>query len=267
MLVDAGGLTGSPGFDIGDRVVAPVLRERGIRHLDYVVLTHGDPDHIGGAVAIVRQFRPREVWEGIPVPRFEPLAALRADAQAVGAHWRNVYRGDRLSVDGVDIDAVHPSPADWERQKVRNDDSIVLDVRWRDVAVLLTGDIGREVERTLGEGMPPAPLRVLKVPHHGSLTSSSSEFLQAIPPQIAVFSAGRANHFGHPAPQVLQRYRDIGAAIFRTDQDGAITVDTDGHSIDVHSFTGRTLHVTEMQPRKHEDTKDSYAPSTFTTPN
>jgi len=220
MLVDAGGLAGSPGFDIGDRVVAPVLRERGIRHLDYVVLTHGDPDHVGGAMAIVREFRPREVWEGIPVPRFEPLAALRVDAQAVGAHWRNVYRGDRLSVDGVDVEAVHPSPADWERQKVRNDDSIVLDVRWRDVAVLLTGDIGREVERTLGEGIPPAPLRVLKVPHHGSLTSSSPEFLQAIQPRIAVFSAGRANHFGHPAPQVLQRYRDIGAAIFRTDQDG-----------------------------------------------
>ena len=267
MLVDAGGLAGSPGFDIGDRIVAPVLRDRGIRHLDYVVVTHGDPDHIGGAAAVVREFRPREVWEGIPVPRLEPLTALRVDAQAVGAHWRNVYRGDRLSVDGVDIEAAHPAPADWERQKVRNDDSIVLDVRWRDVSVLLAGDIGRDAERTLEGGTAPARLRVLKVPHHGSLTSSSPEFLQALQPQIAVFSVGRANHFGHPAPQVLQRYRDIGAAIFRTDQDGAITLDTDGYSIDVHTFTGRSLHVTEMQPRKHEDTKDSYAPSTLTPPN
>jgi competence protein ComEC len=267
MLVDAGGLAGSSGFDIGDRVVAPVLREKGIRQLDYVVLTHGDPDHIGGAAAIVREFRPREVWEGIPVPRFEPLTALRVEAQAARAHWRNVYRGSRLSVDGVDIEAVHPGPADWERQKVRNDDSVVLDVRWRDVSVLLTGDVSREVERTLVEATPPAPVRVLKVPHHGSLTSSSPEFLEAIQPQIAVFSAGRANHFGHPAPPVLQRYRDIGAAIFRTDQDGAITVDTDGHSIEVHTFTGRTLRLVEMQPRKHEDTKDSYAPSTVTSPN
>ncbi len=249
MLVDAGGLGGSPGFDIGDRVVAPVLRDRGLRHLDYVVLTHGDTDHIGGAAAVVREFRPREVWEGIPVPRFEPLAALRVGAEVVGAHWRNVYRGDRLSVDGVDIEAVHPAPADWERQKVRNDDSIVLDVRWRGVSVLLTGDIGREVEHAFEDEMPSAALRVLKVPHHGSLTSSSPEFLQALQPQIAVFSAGRANHFGHPAPHVLQRYRDIGAAIFRTDEDGAITLHTDGHSIDVHTFPGRTLRVAEMQPR------------------
>jgi competence protein ComEC len=256
MLVDAGGLAGSPSFDIGDRVVAPVLRERGIRRLDYVVLTHGDPDHIGGATAVVREFRPREVWEGIPVPRFEPLTALRAEAQAVRAHWRNVYRGDHLSVEGVDIEAQHPAPADWERQAVRNDDSVVLDVRWGDVSLLLTGDIGREVERTFGDETPPAAIRVLKAPHHGSLTSSSPEFLRAVEPQIAVFSAGRANHFGHPAPAVLQRYRDIGTAIFRTDQDGAITLDTDGRTIDVHTFTGRHLALSATTAY-HEGTKNT----------
>jgi len=91
----------------------------------------------------------------------------------------------------------------------------------------------------------------LKVPHHGSQTSSSWELLRALQPQIAVFSAGRANHFGHPAPTVLQRYQDIGAEIFRTDKDGAVTLDTDGHSIQVHTFKGRTL----LLPRKHESTK------------
>jgi competence protein ComEC len=254
MLVDAGGIAGSSGFDIGDRVVAPVLREQGIRRLDFLVLTHGDPDHIGGAAAIVNEFRPHEVWEGIPVPPFAPLAKLRAQAQEMRGRWRNVYRGDHLSIEGVDVEARHPAPAEWERQKVRNDDSIVLGVRWRDVYVLLTGDIGREVENIQGDDGQPAPLRVLKAPHHGSLTSSSPEFLQAIAPQIAVFSAGRSNHFGHPAPAVLQRYRDVAAAIFRTDQDGAVMLDTNGYSIDIRTFTGRHLTLAAASAH-HEGTK------------
>ena len=91
MLVDAGGLSASSSFDIGDRVVAPVIRHAGFRRIDYLVLTHGDPDHIGGAGAILREFRPREVWEGIPVPRFEALTALR-----VATRGRGRPLGERL---------------------------------------------------------------------------------------------------------------------------------------------------------------------------
>jgi competence protein ComEC len=243
LLVDAGGLSFSSAFDIGDRVVAPVVRDAGFRRLDYVALTHGDPDHIGGAASIVREFRPREVWEGIPVPRFEPLTALRVAAQAAGARWANVYRGDHIVVDGVEIVARHPASADWERQKVRNDDSIVLELRWREVSVLLTGDIGRAVEHVLATAISPAHLRIVKIPHHGSLTSSTPEFLNAVRPRMAIASAGRGNHFGHPAPDVLDRYTAIGAEVFRTDRDGAVMVDTDGHSIDVHTFAGRHLSL------------------------
>jgi competence protein ComEC len=243
MLVDAGGLGASSSFDVGDRVVAPVLREAGVRRLDYLALTHGDPDHIGGAPSIVAEFRPREVWEGIPVPRQAPLAALRALAADAGSRWANVYAGDHLAIDDVDVRALHPERAEWERQKVRNDDSIVLDVRWRDVSVLLTGDIGKPTERVLVAGLAPSPVRVIKVPHHGSLTSSSEEFLRVAQPAVAIFSAGRANHFGHPAPAVLERYKIAGAQIFRTDQDGAVTIDTDGRVLTVRTFLGRTLSV------------------------
>ena len=263
LLVDAGGTVGRPaplpsdpasvagltgpgplslsGFDIGDRVVAPPLRIAGIRRLDHLVLTHGDPDHIGGAGSILSEFRPREVWEGIPVPRFAPLAVLRRAAEGLDLRWRTVTRGDRMTVDGVEVSVRHPGPADWERQRVRNDDSVVVDVRWKDVSVLLTGDIGKAVERTLAEEVPPAALRIVKVPHHGSLTSSTTEFIRALRPRIAVVSAGRANRFGHPVPEVLDRYREAGAEIFRTDRDGAVTIDTDGYSLDVHTFTGRRL--------------------------
>jgi len=250
LLVDTGGLAfGSP-FDLGDRVVAPVLRDAGVRRLDALALTHGDPDHIGGADAILREFRPREVWEGIPVPRFEPLSVLKEAALGLGLVWRNVHTLDRMTLDDVEIAVRNPPPADWERQRVRNDDSIVLELRWRDVSMLFTGDIGRGVERSLVLGTL-ARLRIVKVAHHGSLTSSTAEFVAALAPQIAVVSAGRANHFGHPAPEVLQRYHDAGAEIFRTDQDGAVSLETDGYSVHVETFTRRVVDL----PRNHENTK------------
>ena len=198
LLVDSGGLASASTFDVGERVVAPVLRAAGVRRLDHVVLTHGDPDHIGGAASIITEFRPREVWEGIPVPRFVALTELRLQVQAQGARWANVYAGDHLVVDDVDVIVRHPSVADWERQKVRNDDSVVLDCRWRDISIVLTGDIGKEVERALIATIPPARRRVMKVPHHGSLTSSTTQFVTAMHPDVAVVSNGRSNHFGHP---------------------------------------------------------------------
>ena len=243
LLVDAGGLSFSSSFDIGDRVVAPVVRDRGFRRIDYFALTHGDPDHIGGAAAVIAEFRPREVWEGIPVPRADALTKLRMQTQSQRARWANVYADNRVTVDDVEVIARHPRPADWERQKVRNDDSLVLELRWRDVSVLLTGDIGRAVEGSIAEALPPARLRVVKVPHHGSLSSSSPNFVNAIRPTVAVASAGRANHFGHPTPEVLERYRQAGAVIFRTDRDGAVMVDSDGYSLDVNTFVGRRLSL------------------------
>jgi competence protein ComEC len=258
LLVDAGGLSASSAFDIGDRVVAPVLRDAGLRRLSYVALTHGDPDHIGGAAAVLREFRPGEVWEGIPVPRLESLRALRDEAHVLGLKWANVTVGDRIVVDDVEVIVRHPGAADWERQRVRNDDSIVIELRWRDVSVLLPGDIGKEAERVLAATIPPARLRVVKVPHHGSLTSSTRDFVRAIAPRAAVVSVGRGNHFGQPAPDVLDRYRAAGAEIFRTDRDGAVTVDTDGYAIDIHTFTGRRVGLSGV-PAHHEGAKTTSA--------
>ncbi len=243
LLVDAGGLGSSSSFDIGDRVVAPVIRNAGYRRLDRLALTHGDPDHIGGALSILGEFRPRQVWEGIPVPRSTALTRLRLATESAGSRWANVYEGDHERIDQVEVVAWHPSPADWERQKVRNDDSLVLELRWRDLTVLLTGDIGAGVERSLIGRLHASRLRVIKVPHHGSVTSSSREFLEVLRPQIAIVSVGRSNHFGHPVPAVLERYRDVGAEIFRTDQDGAVTLDSDGRVIEVHTFSGRRMTV------------------------
>jgi competence protein ComEC len=243
LVVDAGGLGGKSAFDVGDRVVAPLLREAGVRRIGTLALTHGDADHIGGALSLIHEFRPWEIWEGIPVPRSEPLQALRASARGGGSRWATVQAADLVGIDEVDVVVRHPGLPDWERQSVRNNDSIVLELRWRDVSVVLAGDIGREAEQAIASRFAPSPLRVVKVPHHGSLTSSSSEFVRALGPRIAVVSVGRGNRFGHPAPAVLQRYGAIGAEIFRTDRDGAVTIDTDGTSLDVSTFGGRHLHL------------------------
>ncbi len=241
LVVDAGGSGGQSTFDVGDRVVAPVLRRAGVRRLDTIALTHGDADHVGGADALIGEFRPREVWEGIPVPPFELRRRLRTAARAVGARWTNLQAADLMTIDDVDVVVRHPGIADWERQDVRNDDSIVIEFRWEDASIVLTGDIGREVEQAIAPLFPDSTLRVIKVPHHGSLTSSSLEFLRALAPRVAVVSAGRSNTFGHPAPAVLARYREVGAEIFRTDRDGAVTLATDGHSLQLETFSGRTF--------------------------
>jgi competence protein ComEC len=246
LLVDAGGLGGTARFDIGERVVAPALWHFGVRRLDVLAVTHGDADHAGGAGAALDIFRPREVWDGVPVPRDAGLTDLAARADARRIPWRTLQAGDVLRDGAVTVHAWHPPPPDWERQRVRNDDSLVLEIRYGDVSVVLPGDIGREVEEGLARVIPAARIRVLKVPHHGSATSSSMRFLTALRPQLAIVSCGRGNRFNHPSPAVLARYREVGAAVYRTDQQGAITIDTDGRTVNVTPF---------VSLRQHENTK------------
>jgi competence protein ComEC len=243
LSIDAGGVASSD-FDIAARVISPALWSLGVRRIDYLTITHGDVDHIGGAVSLFRDFRPVEVWEGVPVPPHLPTRDLRALADASGAAWRTLQPRDRMSLGDVELLVHHPPHPEWERQRVRNDDSEVIEIRHGRVSFVFTGDIGRDVERSIAPGFAPAAIRIVKVPHHGSASSSSQVFLDALRPDVAVISAGRGNPFGHPVPDVLDRYRRVGAAIYRTDHDGAVTVETDGITVRVKTFNGRLLTLT-----------------------
>jgi competence protein ComEC len=238
--IDTGGAPfGGGGFDIGGRVLIPAMWARAVRRLNALLITHGDPDHVGGAAPVVDGLSPREVWEGIPVPGNLLLDGLEQHAAARGARLRFLHGPTSLADSPVRIRVLSPPLPDWERRKVRNDDSVVLEAVYGDVALLLTGDIGAGVEASILPQLAPARIRILKVAHHGSRTSSSPVLLEGWRPQIALISAGRGNRFGHPVPEIVARLESVGARVYRTDRDGEITVTTDGRSVHVDTFMER----------------------------
>jgi competence protein ComEC len=241
LLVDTGGVPFGGGIDIGRRVLAPALWARGLRSIDAMLVTHGDPDHLGGAVAIADDFRPRQIWEGIRLPRHLPTQELSQEATRLQIPVSPLLAGDAIRRNGVQLRVLHPPAPDWERRRVRNDDSVVIEVVYGDVAMLLTGDIGVDVERAIAPQLTQTRIRILKVAHHGSRTSSSSALIESWRPQVAVISCGRGNRFGHPAPEVLERLDAIEATVLRTDLDGQITIETDGRSLRTRTYR-KTSH-------------------------
>lgn len=239
MLVDTGG--GAP--DVGERVLVPALWAAGVRTLDWLVITHADLDHIGGASEAAAVFRPSEIWEGVPVKGHVAREQLLGSTEARGAVWRTVTAGHTMRVGAVAIDVLSPPLPDWERPKVRNEDSVVLRLRYGQVEFLLTGDAGTEFEARPLAVDASARVRVLKVGHHGSRGSSSAPFLARYRPDVALISVGRQNLFSHPSPVVLDRLRGAGAVVFRTDREGALWVKTDGTRLSVLTQTGRAFDV------------------------
>ncbi len=237
-LIDAGGTLAGSRFDIGARIVAPALRAQGVRALDALLLTHADADHVGGAAGLIPLIPPAQVWEGVPIAGLPVLDVVRRAAATAGAEWGAVAAGRQARVAGVEVRVLHPPAPDWERRRPRNDDSVVLELRLGAVSLILPGDVGPSVEALLADALAPSALRVLKAAHHGSRTSSTAAFLDAVHPAIVLASAGRANRHGHPDPAVVARVRERGAALYRTDRDGAIAVDTDGRWLRVTTCAG-----------------------------
>jgi competence protein ComEC len=238
VIVDAGGVAGSS-FDVGRRVTLPAAWAFGVTRGGLLVLTHGDPDHVGGAPALLRAVRPREIWDGVVVPPHEPMRRIREAARRYGVPVIE-KRAGQAWIDGpLTMRVLNPPAPDWERRTVRNDDSIVLHVRIGDVGFLLPGDITRAVEPGVVALLDRAPLTIVKAPHHGSAGSSSQAFVDAVRPAAVVFSAGRRNPFGHPAPVIVERYRDAGAQVFSTADDGAVIVDTDGRTAVIRTWASR----------------------------
>ncbi|OGP17798.1 MAG: DNA internalization-related competence protein ComEC/Rec2 [Deltaproteobacteria bacterium GWC2_55_46] len=227
MLIDGGG-SNNPDYDTGERVVAPFLRIKSIKRIDYMVLTHAQQDHMGGLKFIVDNFHVGEFWwngDG-------DIGELGAALGRTGVPVRNVKDlPGRKEIGGASIDILPPAEG---VALDMNDKSVVMRVSYGWKSFLFTGDIGEKAEELLLN--KPVAATVLKAPHHGSKYSSSPGFLSMVSPRFVVVSAGRRNAFGQPHQEALDRYSAAGARIIRTDASGAVFFETDGRRLDARAY-------------------------------
>jgi len=207
----------SPESDGATRVLIPYLKAKGIERLDGVIISHSDNDHSGGALSIFDRIQVD--WVASSLPLDLPIVAAAPD-------HRRCQAGQKWSWDGVDFEILHPGPGNYESAKQKpNARSCTLKATLGKYSILLPGDIESPQERELVNTIPEK-LRatVLLAPHHGSGTSSTIEFLQAVQPQAAIFQVGYRNRYRHPKQQVLGRYEALGIRRLRSDESGAVSL-------------------------------------------
>ena len=242
MLVDGGlnssrievteaGIKRRVGFDNGERTLDPFLCYEGTFTLDLLLLSHPDNDHGGGFAHILREFGVKRVL-GVPHQDLSKSThrILHEIVDAKSIPHELGYAGPVDLTPTARLELLHPFDAASTNlhDKDANNDSLVLKVTYGDVRILFTGDIGRKVESKLVGSGVDLDAEIVKVPHHGSNTSSSADFLDALRPRYAIFSLGQRNRYRFPSELVLERYRERGCRILRTDQLGAIRLLTDG---------------------------------------
>jgi competence protein ComEC len=237
MLIDAGGAYG--GFDTGERIVAPYLWSQKIMHVDYIALSHPDFDHFGGLDFIATNFSPDAFWTNggesldSSFERFmDDIARAKIPVVKVGRI------APVAEIGGVSITSLN---GDVGAEATHNNSSMVLRFSFGAASILFTGDIESAGERALVATRHDLHSTMLKVPHHGSATSSTATFIAAVHPEAAVISDGYLNHFHFPAPAVVSRYAEAGVRLLRTDVDGAVIVDATPNRMTLQTRRGHWL--------------------------
>jgi competence protein ComEC len=254
MLID-GGPGGGPRFDVGEHVVAPFLWEQSVRRLDALVMTHPDLDHAGGLPAILRHFHVREFWGNRVNELPDGLARLLEQS---GTVRRALQRGERIQLGPAQVTVLNPASPPLQGSprgpaSDENSNSLGLRLDWKKLSILLTADIEAEGEGSLIHSTLPLSAEVLKVGHHGSRFSTTPTFLNAVRPSVALISVGARNPFRHPAHEVLGRLEAAGARTYRTDQDGAILLESDGERLTIVPWVSRQSLTLTLDPERRRN--------------
>jgi competence protein ComEC len=221
---------------IGEAVVSPVLWNKGYSRIDHIVATHADADHIQGLADIAENFQVGEALFGrtpLDDPGFAQLAGVLANHNI---KIETISRGRILKFGGAVVEVLYPAADPTGQAPSDNDHSVVVRIVYGSRAFLLTGDIEQGAENELVNGRGVLRADIIKVAHHGSRTSSTQEFINAVDPQYAVISVGRRSRFGHPHKEVVDRWLASGSNVMTTGERGMISVSTDGKDLMVHPF-------------------------------
>ena len=233
LLVDGGGNPNDAGRRIGETVVSEYLWWRGLSQIDYVLATHADADHIDGLNDVLKNFsvraaliarRPRDD------PEFEKFSQRLTETRT---NSETIQAGDVIRFGEVEINVLWP-PNGGDTST--NNDSVALRIQFGERSILLTGDIEQAAERSLLASQQQLRADVVKVPHHGSKTSSTEGFVLATKPQLAIISVGRNSRFGHPHKEVVDRWKANGATVLTTGEYGTITLTTNGYDLNLKTF-------------------------------
>ena len=245
MLID-GGSSDSGRPDVGNSVIVPYLQSQGVEKLDALLITHSDSDHFNGLSQVAREVPIDRVFvTGTSIPaldngatRAEEYPRLLAQLRASGAPLQALHGGETFALGQVKVRVLWP-PENLSLKAASNSSSVVLRLDYQNTSALLTGDSEADVESALlndpNTRRAVQNVTLLKVGHHGSRTSSTSAFLNAVNPRVALISCGRYNRFGHPTNEVLTRLAQMKIDTFRTDLDGTIEVSCAASTCEVNS--------------------------------
>lgn len=220
------------------------LQSLGIQHITAIIATHPHADHIGGLIDVMNTLTVDAVWTSGAI---HTTGVFERFLDTIDAHqipYFEAGQNDTITVGSLSFDVVYGQATSSNL----NDTSLVLHLGYGHVSFLFTGDAESSAERDMLSTVEPSRLAstVLKVGHHGSSTSSSAEFLNVVRPQIAIYSAGSNNAYGHPHSETIDNLLTVGALIYGTDESGTITIETDGESLLVHATAAATLELSTI---------------------